>query len=94
MAAPQVTGRKIISGPLQRRRGDPKQGRAPPLLERAAYTIREFCDAHRISKSTFYNLRKQGLSPEEAHVRDRVIITMEAAARWRRARERATRSSW
>jgi hypothetical protein len=90
MAAPEVTGRKIISGPLQRRRGDPKQARAPPLLERAAYTIREFCDAHRISKSTYYNLRKQGLGPDEARVRDRVIITMEAAARWRRARERAT----
>jgi len=79
MAAPQVTGRKIT-----------RQARAPPLLERAAYTIREFCDAHRISKSTYYNLRKQGLGPDEARVRDRVIITMEAAARWRRARERAT----
>ena len=90
MAAPEVTGRKIIGGPLQRRRGDPKQAHAPPLLERAAYTIREFCDAHRISKSTYYNLRKQGLGPDEARVRDRVIITMEAAARWRRARERAT----
>jgi hypothetical protein len=45
MAAPQVTGRKIRASPL-------------PLLERAAYTIREFCDAHRISKSTYYNLRK------------------------------------
>jgi hypothetical protein len=90
MAAPQVTGRKITSGPPQRRHGDPKQARASPLLERAAYTIREFCDAHRISKSTYYNLRKQGLGPDEARVRDRVIITMEAAARWRRARERAT----
>jgi hypothetical protein len=88
--APQVTGRKIISGPLQRRRGDPKQGCAPPLLERAAYTIREFCDAHRISRSFYYNLRKQGLGPDEARVRHRVIITMEAAARWRQARERAT----
>jgi hypothetical protein len=77
MAAPQVTGRKIRASPL-------------PLLERAAYTIREFCDAHRISKSTYYNLRKQGLGPDEARVRDRVIITMEAAARWRKARERAT----
>ena len=79
MAAPQVTGRKIT-----------RQARAPPLLERAAYTIREFCDAHRISKSTYYNLRKQDLGPDEARVRDRVIITMEAAARWRKARERAT----
>ena len=79
MAAPQVTGRKIT-----------RQARAPPLLERAAYTIREFCDAHRISKSPYYNLRKQGLGPDEARVLDRVIITMEAAARWRKARERTT----
>jgi hypothetical protein len=64
------------------------QARAPPLLERAAYTIRESCDAHRIS--TYYNLRKQGLGPDEARVLDRMIITMEAAARWRKARERAT----
>jgi len=65
-------------------------GPRPPLLERAAYTIREFCDAHRISKSPYYNLRKQGLGPDEARVLDRVIITMEAAARWRKARERTT----
>lgn len=77
MAAPQVTGRKIT-----------RQAQAPTLLERAAYTIREFCQARRISKSTYYNLRKQALGPDEARVRDRVIITMEAAARWRRAREK------
>ena len=84
MAAPQITGRKIT-----------RQAQAPPLLERAAYTIREFCEAHRISKSTYYNLRKQGLGPDQcrgAELRPggRVIITMEAAARWRRARERPT----
>ena len=61
-------------------------------LKRAAYTIREFCDAHRISKSTYYNLRKQDLGPDEARAGDRVIITIEAAARWRRQREKAARA--
>ena len=42
-----------------------------PVALRARYTIREFCDAHRISKSTYYNLRKQGLGPDEARVTSR-----------------------
>ena len=88
MAAPQVTGRKITAG--RATPPGPRQARAPPLLERAAYTIREFCTRTGISKSTVLQFRKQGLGPDEARVRDRVIITMEAAARWRRACERAT----
>ena len=56
----------------------------------AALRARGLHHAHRISRSTYYNLRKQGLGPDEARVLDRVIITMEAAARWRKARERAT----
>jgi hypothetical protein len=63
---------------------------APPLLDRAAYTVAEFCAAHRISRSTFYNLRKRGLGPVEARIGARVLISMEAASRWRRARERAS----
>ena len=60
MAAPQVTGRKIT-----------RQARAPPLLERAAYTIREFCDAHRFSRSHYYNLKRRGLGPDETRLGDR-----------------------
>lgn len=29
-------------------------------LERAAYTISDFCDAHRISRAQYYNLKKLG----------------------------------
>jgi hypothetical protein len=37
------------------------QGRVP----RAAYSIPEFCVAHRISEGLYYKLRKQGLGPRE-----------------------------
>jgi hypothetical protein len=60
--------------------------------ERNAYTVREFCDSHRISRAHYYNIRKLGQGPDEARVGDRVIITIEAAARWRRQREKATRA--
>jgi hypothetical protein len=76
MARPEVTGRKIFGA-----------------VERAAYTIPEFCDAHRISRAHYYNLKKLGQGPDEARAGDRtVIITLEAAARWRRQREKAARA--
>lgn len=62
-------------------------------VERAAYTISEFCDAHRISRAHYYNLKKLGQGPDEARASDRtVLITIEAAARWRRQREKAARA--
>jgi hypothetical protein len=60
--------------------------------ERAAYTIAEFCDTHRISRAHYYNLKRLGQGPDEARAGDRVIITVESAARWRRQREKAARA--
>jgi hypothetical protein len=60
-------------------------------VERAAYTIPEFCDAHRISRAHYYNLKRLGLGPDEAHAGDRVIIAKRAAARWLTQREKAAR---
>jgi hypothetical protein len=53
----------------------------------AAYTIREFCEAHRISETMFFKLRNAGLGPREMRVLRKVIISIEAAAEWRRERE-------
>jgi hypothetical protein len=61
-------------------------------FERAAYTVAEFCEAHRISKGHYYNLRKLGQAPDEVRAGERVLITIEAAARWRRQREKAARA--
>jgi hypothetical protein len=55
-----------------------------------AYTFVEFCHAHRISRSTLYNLFGQGLGPRVMHVRGRRLISNEAAAEWRSAMERRT----
>jgi hypothetical protein len=77
MAPPEITGRK------PRDRGPPSH----------AFTIQEFCDAHRISRAHYYNLKRLGLAPDETAVGDRVIITVEAAARWRKQRTTASKRS-
>jgi hypothetical protein len=55
----------------------------------AAFTIAEFCRAHRISQSMYFKMRNTGLGPREMRVGVRVLITFEAAADWRAERERA-----
>jgi hypothetical protein len=54
-----------------------------PTTERAAYTIPEFCVAHRISESFYYKIRPLGLGPRETRKGDKVIISSESAADWR-----------
>jgi hypothetical protein len=48
-----------------------------------AYTIKEFCRAHRLSISSYYELKKKGLTPREKRINTHVMITAEAAAEWR-----------
>ncbi|WP_192177681.1 hypothetical protein [Mesorhizobium amorphae] len=60
-------------------------------MDTAAYTIPEFCFAHRISRATFYNLMKAGLGPRTMQVGGRVLISKEAGGDWRKAREDAGR---
>jgi hypothetical protein len=54
---------------------------------RAAYTVSEFCAAHRISRSTLYELWAAGAGPRFILVGSKRIITVEAAADWRRRGE-------
>ena len=53
-------------------------------------TIEEFCEANRISESMFYKLKRMRPSqaPRMLKVGKRILITPEAEADWRRARER------
>ena len=69
----------------RRRRAKKRQRKKQRRAEapRAAYTIPEFCEAHRISRATYYNVKKAGRGPREKHVLGRIIITGEAAADWR-----------
>jgi hypothetical protein len=54
-------------------------------LGRAAFTISEFCEAHRISRSKLYQLWAAGTGPVFKTVGTKKIITVEAAAEWRAA---------
>ncbi|AMN40184.1 hypothetical protein [Rhodoplanes sp. Z2-YC6860] len=60
-------------------------------VQHAAFTIAEFCKAHRISEAMFFKLRNAGLGPREMRTGRRVTISLEAAHDWRREREAATK---
>jgi predicted DNA-binding transcriptional regulator AlpA len=48
-------------------------------------TIDEFCERHRFSRATFYNLRRAGRAPTVKKIGTRSIITNEAEAEWLKA---------
>lgn len=50
----------------------------------AAYSVDEFCSGHRINRSTFYRLLGSGKGPRVMKVGSRTLISLEAAADWRR----------
>ncbi len=58
-----------------------------------AYTIDTFCRTHEISRSEYYLLRKRGLAPAEIRLGRKVLISVEAAAKWRERMEQATREA-
>ena len=58
--------------------------------KRAAYTIAEFCEAYRISRSMLYKLFAEGTGPRLIKIGTKNLISAEAAADWRREREAAT----
>ncbi|TLU71262.1 hypothetical protein [Lichenicoccus roseus] len=52
-----------------------------------AQTVDEFCQSHRISRATFYNLLKVGRGPAVMKVGSRTLVSDEAATAWRRRME-------
>jgi hypothetical protein len=58
-----------------------------PEFGAGAYTIKEFCAAHRLSEQMFYKLQKLGLGPDVMELGARRTISIEAAERWRKERE-------
>lgn len=55
----------------------------------AAYTVDDFCRAHGISRALFYKLKTQGRAPRIMQVGNKPLVSVEAAADWRRAMEGA-----
>ena len=56
-------------------------------LFRCAFSIAEFCDAHRISRSKLYQMFREGTGPRVMRIGTRCLISIEAAEEWRRAVE-------
>jgi hypothetical protein len=77
--------RKLADKPNRTTSADREGSEVP----RAAYSIPEFCEAHRICEAFYYKLRAAGLGPREMRTLRKVTISVEAAAEWRRTRETA-----
>ena len=62
-------------------------------MEKDAFTIPEFCTRHGLSRSLLYKQWASGEGPERMLVGDKVLISFEAAARWRAACEQRAREA-
>ncbi len=51
-------------------------------MERNAYTVKEFCTVHSISRGTFYQLLKAGNGPKFFKVGRKTLVSVAAAERW------------
>jgi hypothetical protein len=78
MARPDVTGKRKATA----------KNVAEPV-EFACFSIKSFCAAHHLSEAMYFKMKAAGWGPKEALVGSRVLITHEAAARWRAEREAA-----
>lgn len=58
-------------------------------VERRGFTIDEWCDAWRICRASFYNMKKSGIAPRTIKIGSKVIIPLEADEEWQRQRQRA-----
>jgi len=78
----------MVRKATNRKKAESVTQRPPPAFA-TAFTIAEFCRAHRMSQTHYYELKKSDQGPDEMVVGRRRIISIEAAARWRKAREAA-----
>ena len=64
-----------------------------PLIEPLALSIKQFCAAHGICVETYFRMQRAGIGPAVMKVGSRTMISVEAAAAWRRERKRRRASS-
>jgi hypothetical protein len=97
MEAAMATKRKGGKRGIKRdgTKSDKAEKSLPPRPEfgAGAYTIREFCAAHRLSEAMYFKLKTQNLGPREMVMGSRKAISIEAAEAWRKEREAATAST-
>ena len=67
-------------------------GTSDSTLERAAYSVQEFCLRNHISRPTYHRLRAEGRGPKEMRIGLNVIrITADAEREWQRRMEQDDR---
>jgi hypothetical protein len=90
----RVVGKRDRRTKAEKRARARQQARAPPASPSAeirAYSIPEFCHAHGgMSQAFFHALVAKGRGPRLMKVGARTMVSVEAAAEWRRAQEEAT----
>jgi hypothetical protein len=96
--AGRVVAERIAQRRPRRRRGRPQNPRAPPDDhddgdDADAYDISTFCRRHHISQSFYFKLQAMGLGPATMRIGKRVLISAEAAKRWRNQRTVASRKT-
>ena len=94
VGAPQRAPRTDSScAPAPRARADKSPaGKDRAQVARQAMSIKEFCAAHGIGRTTFYKLRKSGRAPRQMVLCGRMrMISAEAAEAWRLEIEEAAR---
>jgi len=62
------------------------QDERAPAVERAAFSIAEFCARHGFSKAKYHGMKNAGLGPAELRIGILIRITREAELAWQRAR--------
>lgn len=62
-------------------------------MDLKAYTVDQFLAAHPISRAMLYKIWQQGIGPRYMQVGSRRLISEEAAAEWRKSRERAVEAA-
>jgi hypothetical protein len=83
---PEVTGR--ASGDPTDPQDEQQKKKRKPRSGTLAMSIAQFCDRHGISEALYHKLPKNE-KPDTMEVGNRVLISEEAAKRWRKKRERA-----
>ena len=72
-------------------RATPIRAGPDPFIEPLALSIKQFCAAHGICVETYFRMQRAGIGPAVMKVGSRTMISVEAAAAWRREREEAAR---
>jgi predicted DNA-binding transcriptional regulator AlpA len=57
------------------------------MNERPCFSVSEFCELHGISRAFFYLLQREKRGPSVMKVGRRTLVSVEAAAEWRKRME-------